>query len=242
MLPEKRGNGYGKALLERLAALTVSRGCGRLEWSCLDWNQPSIKFYRSMGATPMSEWTTYRLTGDTLRSIARQSASQRLEIRPLEEPLFEEYGRMHALTWRSAYRGILPDAFLAEEYTPEKRTAALREFWKARTNESFYLVYVDGAPGGMLAFCPTENPFVGDVKALYLLPEFQGQGFGRILMDRALAELKSLGCREAVLWVLEENQRARAFYEHCGFLADEGRQELTLGKPVLVVRYRRQIA
>lgn len=242
VLPEKRGNGYGKALLERLAALTVSRGCGRLEWSCLDWNQPSIKFYRSMGATPMSEWTTYRLTGDTLRSIARQSASQRLEIRPLEEPLFEEYGRMHALTWRSAYRGILPDAFLAEEYTPEKRTAALREFWKARTNESFYLVYIDGAPGGMLAFCPTENPFVGDVKALYLLPEFQGQGFGRILMDRALAELKSLGCREAVLWVLEENQRARVFYEHCGFLADEGRQELTLGKPVLVVRYRRQIA
>ena len=70
VLPEKRGNGYGKALLERLAALTVSRGCGRLEWSCLDWNQPSIKFYRSMGATPMSEWTTYRLTGDTLRSIA----------------------------------------------------------------------------------------------------------------------------------------------------------------------------
>ena len=68
-----------------------------------------------------------------------------------------------------------------------------------------------------------------------------GAGFPE-LMDRALAELKSLGCREAVLWVLEENQRARAFYEHCGFLADEGRQELTLGKPVLVVRYRRQIA
>ena len=125
VLPEKRGNGYGKALLERLAAITVARGCGRLEWSCLDWNQPSIDFYRSMGAVPMSEWTTYRLTGDTLRTVARQSIAQRLELCPLDETLLEEYGRLHALSWRSVYRGILPDDFLEQEYTPEKRTAAL---------------------------------------------------------------------------------------------------------------------
>lgn len=83
VLPEKRGNGYGKALLERLAAITVARGCGRLEWSCLDWNQPSIDFYRSMGAVPMSEWTTYRLTGDTLRTVARQSIAQRFGALPV---------------------------------------------------------------------------------------------------------------------------------------------------------------
>ena len=177
MLPEKRGNGYGKALLERLAALTVSRGCGRLEWSCLDWNQPSIKFYRSMGCNPHERMDHLPAYWRHLRSIARQSASQRLEIRPLEEPLFEEYGRMHALTWRSAYRGILPDAFLAEEYTPEKRTAALREFWKARTNESLYLVYVDGAPGGMLAFCPTRESFLwGMSKPCIFFQNFKGRG------------------------------------------------------------------
>ncbi|MDO4291164.1 MAG: GNAT family N-acetyltransferase [Eggerthellaceae bacterium] len=68
--PEYRGCGYGKALLKRLAEITVERGCGRLEWCCLDWNQPSIDFYLSLGAQPMDEWTTYRLTGKTLEEFA----------------------------------------------------------------------------------------------------------------------------------------------------------------------------
>ena len=67
--PKYRGNGYGKAILKRLAQIAVERGCGRLEWSCLDWNQPSIDFYLSLGATPMSGWTGYRLTGETLANI-----------------------------------------------------------------------------------------------------------------------------------------------------------------------------
>ena len=70
VLPEYRGKGYGKALLKKLAQITAERGCGRLEWACLDWNQPSIDFYRSLGALPMDEWTTYRLTGDTLQEMA----------------------------------------------------------------------------------------------------------------------------------------------------------------------------
>ena len=71
VLPEYRGKGYGKGLLKQLAKITVERGCGRLEWSCLDWNKPSIEFYLSLGATPMEEWTVYRLTGDTLLEIAK---------------------------------------------------------------------------------------------------------------------------------------------------------------------------
>lgn len=68
--PEFRGSGVGKALLKKLGAITVERGCGRLEWSCLDWNQKSIDFYRSLGAVPMDEWTVYRVTGDTLKQLA----------------------------------------------------------------------------------------------------------------------------------------------------------------------------
>ena len=68
---EYRGKGYGKALLKELAKITVERGCGRLEWSCLDWNQPSIDFYLSLGAKPMDEWTVYRLTGETLENFAK---------------------------------------------------------------------------------------------------------------------------------------------------------------------------
>ena len=70
VLPEYRGRGYGKALLKKLAQITIGRGCGRLEWICLDWNKPSIDFYVSMGAAVMDDWTTYRLTGDTLKKMA----------------------------------------------------------------------------------------------------------------------------------------------------------------------------
>lgn len=70
VLPEYRGKGYGKALLKKLAAITVERGCGRLEWCCLDWNKPSIDFYLSLGAKPLSDWTTYRVTGKTLSELA----------------------------------------------------------------------------------------------------------------------------------------------------------------------------
>ena len=70
VMPEHRGKGYGKALLRRLAQITMERDCGRLEWACLDWNKPSIDFYLSLDATPMDQWTVYRLTGDTLRRMA----------------------------------------------------------------------------------------------------------------------------------------------------------------------------
>ena len=71
VLPDYRDKGYGKALLRKLAQITIERGCGRLEWACLDWNKASIDFYLSLDAEPMSEWTTYRLTGKTLENMAK---------------------------------------------------------------------------------------------------------------------------------------------------------------------------
>ena len=70
VLPEYRGKGYGKGLLRKLAQITEERGCGRLEWWCLDWNTPSIEFYRSLGAVPMDEWTVYRIAGETLQELS----------------------------------------------------------------------------------------------------------------------------------------------------------------------------
>lgn len=67
--PEYRGNGYGKALLQELARIALERGCGRLEWWCLDWNQPSIDFYLAMGAKPMKDWTVYRVAGEALEKL-----------------------------------------------------------------------------------------------------------------------------------------------------------------------------
>ena len=70
VVPEQRGRGVGRALLERLAQVAVDRGCGRLEWAVLDWNKDAIKFYERLGAKPNSEWTVYRLTGQPLHALA----------------------------------------------------------------------------------------------------------------------------------------------------------------------------
>lgn len=83
VLPEHRGKGYGKAILKHLAQIALERGCGRLEWACLNWNQPSIDFYRSLGAVPMEEWTVYRLAGESLEQLA--GGQRRETTEPWEE-------------------------------------------------------------------------------------------------------------------------------------------------------------
>jgi len=70
VVPARRGQGIGQALLKALARTAVERGCGRLEWAVLDWNQDAIRFYERLGAKPNSDWTVYRLTGEPLRSLA----------------------------------------------------------------------------------------------------------------------------------------------------------------------------
>lgn len=69
--PQYRGKGYGKGLIKKLAQIAVERGCGRLEWWCLDWNKPSIDFYLSLGAEPMDDWTVYRISGDVLQNLGK---------------------------------------------------------------------------------------------------------------------------------------------------------------------------
>ena len=74
--PAYRGRGHGKGLLKELARIAVERGCGRLEWCCLDWNRPSIDFYLYLGAEPLDEWTTYRFAGESLRRMAAREVEQ----------------------------------------------------------------------------------------------------------------------------------------------------------------------
>lgn len=69
--PKLRGHGIGKKLLGRLAEIAIERGCGRVEWSVLDWNEPAIRFYEDLGAEPIKGWTVFRVTGDTLEKLAR---------------------------------------------------------------------------------------------------------------------------------------------------------------------------
>ena len=71
VIPEKRGKGYGKLLLAFAAHTAIERNCGRMEWTCLNWNKPSLDFYESIGAVKMTEWRTHRLSGDTLTNFAK---------------------------------------------------------------------------------------------------------------------------------------------------------------------------
>jgi GNAT superfamily N-acetyltransferase len=73
--PEKRGKGYGRALLVDLAKIARDRGCGRMEWAVLDWNEPAIKFYHALGAKPMEEWTVFRLTRDGIARLAQSEST-----------------------------------------------------------------------------------------------------------------------------------------------------------------------
>ena len=74
IIPEMRGKGFGKTMLAFLAKIAVDRNCGRFEWWCLDWNEPSVEFYKGIGAVPMEEWTTFRLTGEGLQDLAGEFA------------------------------------------------------------------------------------------------------------------------------------------------------------------------
>ncbi len=73
VVPQWRRRGLGTQLLRRIAHIAMERGCGRLEWSVLDWNEPAIKFYKKLGARAMDEWTVYRVTGDALKNLAKRS-------------------------------------------------------------------------------------------------------------------------------------------------------------------------
>jgi GNAT superfamily N-acetyltransferase len=73
VLPDFRGRGHGKALFQAVVNLAVERGCGRMEWAVLDWNQPAIDFYKTFGAEPMADWTTFRLSGDTMNWLGRSA-------------------------------------------------------------------------------------------------------------------------------------------------------------------------
>ena len=72
--PTARGKGYGRALLERLAQIAQERGCGRMEWAVLDWNDPAIQFYKKLGAEPMTEWTVFRLTQEGIAKLAESKS------------------------------------------------------------------------------------------------------------------------------------------------------------------------
>jgi len=152
----------------------------------------------------------------------------------------EDLGYVHATAWNHAYRGIVPDEYLNKYFIPEKRAEKFRKVLPSTDNE-YYIAYFDGKPMGMVVLGKSgdddakEN--AGEVSAIYLLSGYWGKGYGKKLMDFAVNRLKEFGCSTVTLWVLEENKRARTFYEKYGYVFDGTKKELNLGKPLVEMRY-----
>ncbi len=151
----------------------------------------------------------------------------------------EDIAYVHAMSWREAYHGIVPDEFL-EDFTPEKRADVFRKSFPSSPDE-FYIAYLDGQPMGMLVIGKLRDAdadeHAGEIGAIYLLAGYWGKGYGKQLMDFAISRLKELSYRTVTLWVLEANERARKFYERYGYVFDGAKKEINIGKPLTEIRY-----
>lgn len=152
----------------------------------------------------------------------------------------ETVGRIHVESWNVAYRGIMPDDVIA------KTDLAYRtKFWSERIADLEWPVFVIEEEGACVAFCqmiasrdPDDDASqVGHITSLHVLPQLRGRGYGRVLLDHVLAEFRRRGFAEVTLWVLEENWKARRFYERCGLQLD-GRSKTYSNTKVPEVRYR----
>jgi len=151
----------------------------------------------------------------------------------------DDIGYVHVMSWRAAYKNIVPDDYLLS-LSPVKRAERFRASLTTRP-EVFYVAYFYNNAAGMLVYGKSldddadEN--TGEIGAIYLLPEYWNKGFGKQMMDHALADLKKQGFNKVTLWVLEDNISAIKFYDKCGFIFDDIKKEINIGKPLIEVRY-----
>jgi len=152
-----------------------------------------------------------------------------------------EYAVCHTNCWHAAYKGIIPNEYLANMLSDmEQIVERTRKRINESSNDEFCLITLDEKIIGKLGYshCRDEDkPDAGEIHAIYLLPEYWDKGYGRQTMEYTLGKLKDTGYREVIIWVLKENIRARLFYEKFGFKFDGTAKEINIGKPLLEVRY-----
>lgn len=147
------------------------------------------------------------------------------------------------LSWQRAYKGIIPDDYL-QKLSAEKKAERIKKSI-GETPEEFYLFSVDKLSAGAAILCKDREKSAkatdGEICAIYFLPEYWGLGYGKMAMHYSLKRFKELSCTDVTVWVLEENKRARNFYEKCGLSFSGTKQEINIGKPLIVAKYRGNI-
>ena len=152
-----------------------------------------------------------------------------------------EYAVCHTNCWRAAYKNIIPNEYLDNMLSDmEQITERTRQRICESSGDEYNFITLDDKIIGKLGYshCRDEDKInAGEIHAIYLLPEFWDKGYGRQTMEYTLSKLKDMGFNEVIIWVLEENIRARMFYEKFGFKFDGTTKEIIIGKPLIEVRY-----
>ncbi len=162
-----------------------------------------------------------------------------MEIRKAAPEDAFEFASCHIASWRSAYQGIVPDEYL-NRLTAEKWAERFQKNLKEQKEYSYLCAVHENQIAGILILGKSrdeDKPLAGEICAIYLKEEFWSKGLGGEMMAYALKSFKNENLCEAILWVLEENGRARRFYEKYGFVSDGVKKEITLGKPLTEIRY-----
>ena len=166
-------------------------------------------------------------------------------IRAATTPDAHDIAEVHVASWKTAYRGLMPDSVLDGLFVPKRA-----EMWRRIISEQKFPLRVaeqDDRIVGLVNFGPARDPdapaLTGEILAIYVDPDLWHEGIGRELLRAALSELKSAGFNEATLWVLDSNSRARIFYEQAGFSVDGATKTEIVGDSVAIqeVRYRRPL-
>jgi GNAT superfamily N-acetyltransferase len=153
------------------------------------------------------------------------------------------FGEIAARSWQAAYKGIIPDDYLSG-VTSESRAERFKMALSQMPEVEFFLVSVDNIPAGVMNIHPCADEDAkgcGEIGAFYFLPEYWGKGCAAQAMEFALNRLRERAFPEAALWVLEENARARRFYEKHGFFPDGMKKTINLGKEMNEIRYKRSL-
>ena len=158
----------------------------------------------------------------------------------------EAIAHVHVASWRSAYRGLLPHAYLAELTVDQRAPRWRQRLRRVGPREHVLVATCDAGLVGFASAGPTrdrdrDDRLTGELYAIYLLEEEWGRGAGRALHEAAVTALREAGFRDATLWVLGPNDRARRFYERNGWAADGSTKLESYGAPVTEVRYRREL-
>jgi RimJ/RimL family protein N-acetyltransferase len=151
-----------------------------------------------------------------------------------------DMANIHMRSWEAAYEGIIPAQTIAEKNAG--RPAMWEKTLSGEHND--YIALSGGTAVGLMGIHPShdaDGPDIGELGAIYLHPDFFGKGYGREMVGFAIKTLIQQGFSAVTLWVLEDNLRARRFYKKCGFAFDGTQKDMVIGKPLIAIRYRKEI-